>query len=128
MNLKLDLKINEFAKEKFQDNMIEEPVSPPACEAEEGPPLIFSQSIEEIAREVVNENRIFNKVDINIDSSSNIPKVVELIERSPFPSLIPATVSDISEDSTSYPSKQPSTLHMSGGMVSTDMTLHMSSV
>merc|ERR1711874_34586 len=65
---------------------------------------------------------------INIDSNSNIPKVVELIERSPFPSLIPATVSDISEDSTSYPSKQPSTLHMSGGMVSTDMTLHMSSV
>jgi len=128
MNLKLDLKINDFAKEKFKDNMIEEPVSPPACEADEGPPLIFSQSIEEIAREVVNENRMFNKVDINIDSNSNIPKVVELIERSPFPSLIPATVSDISEDSTSYPSKQPSTLHMSGGMVSTDMTLHMSSV
>jgi len=128
MNLKLDLKINDFAKEKFQDNMIEEPVSPPACEADEGPPLIFSQSIEEIAREVVDENRMFNKVDKNDDSNSNIPKVVELIERSPFPSMIPATVSDISEDSTPYSSKQPSTLHMSGGMVSTDMTLHMSSV
>merc|ERR1719369_2420578 len=43
-------------------------------------------------------------------------------------SMIPVTVSEILEDPLPFSHKQPSTLHMSGGMVSTDMTLHMSSV
>jgi len=129
MNLKLDLKISDFAKENMGDNVIEEPVSPPACKADEGPPLIFSQSIEDIAREVVDENRRFKSAEKTSVCETQIPKVVELIERNPFTPLIPATVCDISEDpSIPNKSKQSPTLHMSGGMVSTDMTLNISSV
>jgi len=129
--MKLDLKINDFARENTEDIGMEEPVSPPACEADEGPPLIFSQSIEDIAREVVDENRMFKKkARTNVSDFDNIPKVVELVERNPFTPLIPATVCDISEETLLLPrtSQQPPTLHMSGGMVSTDMTPNTSSV
>jgi len=131
MHLKLDLKINDFAREKIEDNVIEEPVSPPACKADEGPPLIFSQSIEDIAREVVDENRMLKKkAKTNAIEFDNIPKVVELKERNPLTPLIPATVCDISEETLLLAriSQQPPTLHMSGGMVSTDMTPNISSV
>jgi len=131
MNLKLDLKINDFARQKMEENIIEEPVSPPACEADEGPPLIFSQSIEDIAREVVDENRMLKKkAKTKSCEFDNIPKVVELKERNPLTPLIPATVCDISEETLLLPrsSQQPPTLHMSGGMVSTDMTPIISSV
>jgi len=131
MNLKLDLKINDFARQKMEENIIEEPVSPPACEADEGPPLIFSQSIEDIASEVVDENRMLKKkAKTNAIEFDNIPKVVKLKERNSLTPLIPATVSDISEETLLLPrsSQQPPTLHMSGGMVSTDMTPIISSV
>merc|ERR1711915_155919 len=52
----------------------------------------------------------------------NIPKTVEFVEKSTFSCLIPATVSDISEDSIPPHLTKPPTLHMSGGMVSTDVT------
>jgi len=122
----LDLKVNDFAKESLCKINIEEPVSPPACNPEEGPPLIFSQSIEDIASEVVDENRkSTNKVENNLKGEvcvDNIPKTVEFVEKSTFSCLIPATVSDISEDSIPPHLTKPPTLHMSGGMVSTDVT------
>jgi len=128
MKFNFDLKISDFSKENCFENMIEEPASPPACDVAEGPPLIFSQSIEDIASEVVDENRIFENVTKSSTNNSNIPKVVELVERSSIGSLIPVTVSEISQDPVPYPYQSPSTLHMSGGMVSTEVTLHMASV
>lgn len=131
--LKLNLKMCNFIKESSGYNHIDEPVSPPACDPDQGPPLIFSQSIEDIASEVVDENRKSKKIEKenilqkdNIDF--NIPKVVKLAERNPCSSLIPATVLEISEDPKPYELNPLPTLHMSGGMVSTDMPLHMTSV
>merc|ERR1712038_416173 len=36
---------------------LEEPVSPPSCHPDEGPPLLFSQSIEDLAAVIVKEKR-----------------------------------------------------------------------
>eukprot|EP00092_Neocalanus_flemingeri_P031218 GFUD01033910.1.p1 GENE.GFUD01033910.1~~GFUD01033910.1.p1 ORF type:complete len:293 (+),score=84.24 GFUD01033910.1:145-1023(+) len=138
---KVTLKIIENPEEICDDYEIEEPVSPPACDPEEGPPLICYQSIEDLVSEVVDEDRAFDNkhseekrnasekdsMDIN-----NIPMTINTEERmktqNPIPSLIPATVSEIAEDLQTSPHKPPPTLHMSGGKVSTDMTLHMTSV
>eukprot|EP00092_Neocalanus_flemingeri_P031217 GFUD01033909.1.p1 GENE.GFUD01033909.1~~GFUD01033909.1.p1 ORF type:complete len:274 (+),score=74.76 GFUD01033909.1:355-1176(+) len=123
------------------DHEIEEPVSPPACDPEEGPPLICYQSIEDLVSEVVDEDRAFdnkhseekrNASEKDFMDIDNIPMTINLGDRVktqiPIPSLIPVTVSEIAEDLQTSPHKPPPTLHMSGGMVSTDMTLHMSSV
>eukprot|EP00092_Neocalanus_flemingeri_P004775 GFUD01005141.1.p1 GENE.GFUD01005141.1~~GFUD01005141.1.p1 ORF type:complete len:342 (+),score=94.77 GFUD01005141.1:184-1209(+) len=139
--LNFTLKMIEATIENSDDHEIEEPVSPPACDPEEGPPLICFQSIEEIAREVVDENRAFSNVyrEENKNASQNNLSDAENISRNKrfgdltkstneFPFLIPATVSEIAEDLQASPHKPPPTLHMSGGMVSTDMTLHMTSV
>eukprot|EP00092_Neocalanus_flemingeri_P010019 GFUD01010799.1.p1 GENE.GFUD01010799.1~~GFUD01010799.1.p1 ORF type:complete len:294 (+),score=79.30 GFUD01010799.1:160-1041(+) len=139
--LKVTLKMIEAAVENSDDHEIEEPVSPPACDPEEGPPLICFQSIEEIAKEVVDESTAFNSInnEENKNSSQTFFKDTENISRNKgfgdlmkssntFPFLIPATVSEIAEDLQTSPHKPPPTLHMSGGMVSTDMTLHMTSV
>jgi len=129
LKLSLDIKMGKSVEELSDE--IEEPVSPPACDPEEGPPLLLSQSIEEIASEVVGENWAFsnkNKTEDSETDLSYIPKTVERDRRNSIGSLIPVTVSDFSEDLLTSPPKPPPTLHMSGGMVSTDMTLNMSSV
>jgi len=129
LKLNLDIRMGGVSEEMSD---IDEPVSPPACLPEEGPTLVLPQSIEEIASEVVGENWSL-PTTIQRESSetdcSYIPKTVEKEKKErkdSMGSMIPVTVSEISEDP--LPCSQPSTLHMSGGMVSTDMTLHMSSV
>jgi len=129
LKLNLDIKMGKSVEEASDE--IEEPVSPPACNPEEGPPLLLSQTIEEIASEVVGENWAFSNTNKTEDSETDlsyIPKTVERERRNSIGSLIPVTVSDFSEDLLTSPPKPPPTLHMSGGMVSTDMTLNMSSV
>jgi len=87
---------------------VEEPVSPPACHPSEGPPLLFSQSIEELAAVIVKENRKEeNKEDV----------VTKCGDKKTVPALIPLTVSEFGERSPFNSS--PSTLHMSGGGVYT---------
>eukprot|EP00092_Neocalanus_flemingeri_P070131 GFUD01086045.1.p1 GENE.GFUD01086045.1~~GFUD01086045.1.p1 ORF type:complete len:551 (+),score=150.83 GFUD01086045.1:160-1812(+) len=139
--LRVTLKMIEAAVEHSDDHEIEEPVSPPACDPEEGPPLICFQSIEEIAKEVVDESTAFNSINNEEykNSSQTFVKDTENISRNKgfgdlmkssntFPLLIPTTVSEIAEDLQTSPYKPPPTLHMSGGMVFTDMTLRMISV
>eukprot|EP00092_Neocalanus_flemingeri_P045945 GFUD01051560.1.p1 GENE.GFUD01051560.1~~GFUD01051560.1.p1 ORF type:complete len:427 (+),score=119.16 GFUD01051560.1:113-1393(+) len=138
--LKVTLKTIEATIENSDDHEIEEPVSPPACDPEDGPPLICFQSIEEIAREVVDENRAFNDIQCKEKKNSSQKNMVdaencfksngfgEIIKSTnKLPSLIPATVSEAAEDLQTSPHKPPPTLHMSGGMVSTDMTLQLAS-
>merc|ERR1719273_2482939 len=43
--------------DEIDDVELEEPVSPPACHPSEGPPLLFSQSIEDLAAVIVKEKR-----------------------------------------------------------------------
>jgi len=129
LKLNLDIKMGKSIEEIGDE--VEEPVSPPACDPEEGPPLLLSQSIEEIASEVVGENWATSNTTITEESDTDlsyIPKTVEKERRNSIGSLIPVTVSDFSEDLLTSPPQPPPTLHMSGGMVSTDMTLNMSSV
>merc|ERR1712079_599579 len=128
--------------------MDEEPVSPPPCPVDEAPQLLMSQTIEELAMQVVEETRsnsrssspvlprpqdtksIMNKsvnarlkdVKITIkeeEEDDSIPKTIFL---SPVPaagpSLIPLTVTEIL-DNDGHSGSGPSTLHMSGGGVYT---------
>jgi len=131
LKLNVNLKMT-YPTENICDTIdIEEPVSPPACDPEDGPPLLLSQSIEDIASEVVGENwslRKTMKMESSVTDIGNLPKTVQKERRISIGSLIPVTVSEISQETVSYPYQSPSTLHMSGGMVSTDMTLHMASV
>jgi len=126
LKLNLDIKMGKSIEEISDE--VEEPVSPPACDPEEGPPLLLSQSIEEIASEVVGENWAASSTEESDTDLSYIPKTVEKERRNSIGSLIPVTVSDFSEDLLTSPPQPPPTLHMSGGMVSTDVTLNMSSV
>jgi len=129
IKLNVDIKMGKGVDEISDE--IEEPVSPPACHPEEGPPLLLSQSIEDIASEVVGENWPFSrtgKMDVSETDFNFIPKTVEKERRTSIGSLIPLTVSDISEDPPAVPTQPSPTLHMSGGMVSTDVTPSMSSV
>jgi len=129
IKLNVDIKMGKGVDEISDE--IEEPVSPPACHPEEGPPLLLSQSIEEIASEVVEENWTFSRtgtMDVSETDFNFIPKTVEKERRTSIGSLIPLTVSDISEDPPAVPTQPSPTLHMSGGLVSTDVTPTMSSV
>jgi len=86
-----------------EDVELEEPVSPPACDPSEGPPLLFSQSIEDLAAVIVKEKR---QAEDGVGQKAT--KAV--------PALIPLTVSEFGE----RPSvNSPSSLHMSGGGVYT---------
>jgi len=85
------------------DVELEEPVSPPACHPSEGPPLLFSQSIEDLAAVIVKENRP-EKAGVVGATSKTVP------------ALIPLTVSEFAERPAI---NSPSTLHMSGGGVYT---------
>jgi len=91
--------------EQTSDIELEEPVSPPACHPSEGPPLLFSQSIEELAAVIVKENR---KEEDKEDVA---------VKKKTVPALIPLTVSEFGERTPINSS--PSTLHMSGGGVYT---------
>merc|ERR1712121_59563 len=126
IKLNVDIKMGKGVDEISDE--IEEPVSPPACDPEEGPPLLLSQSIEEIASEVVGENWAASNTEESDTDLSFIPKTVEKERRNSIGSLIPVTVSDFSEDLLTSQPQPPPTLYMSGGMVSTDVTLNMSSV
>merc|ERR1712241_273012 len=96
------------------DVELEEPVSPPACDPSEGPPLLFSQSIEELAAVIVKENRP-EKVAEVVPQCVNKRTVTGATSKT-VPALIPLTVSEFAE----RPSvNSPSTLHMSGGGVYT---------
>jgi len=93
---------------------LEEPVSPPACDPSEGPPLLFSQSIEDLAAVIVKENRP-EKVAEVVPPCVNKRRVMGGTSKT-VPALIPLTVSEFAE----RPSvNSPSTLHMSGGGVYT---------
>merc|ERR1712045_178672 len=96
------------------DVELEEPVSPPACDPSEGPPLLFSQSIEDLAAVIVKENRP-EKVAEVVPPCVNKRRVMGGTSKT-VPALIPLTVSEFAE----RPSiNSPSTLHMSGGGVYT---------
>merc|ERR1711923_184972 len=128
------------------DYMDEEPVSPPPCPMDEAPQLLMSQTIEELAMQVVEETRsnsgtsspvpqppdtkpimdksVHNllkdvKITIKQGEDESIPKTISL---SPVPavgpSLIPLTVTEIL-DNEGNPGSGPSTLHMRGGGVYT---------
>jgi len=92
-------------EEQSSDIELEEPVSPPACLPSEGPPLLFSQSIEELAAVIVKENR---KEEDKEDVAG---------KKKTVPALIPLTVSEFGERTPI--NSIPSALHMSGGGVYT---------
>jgi len=123
--LKLNLKKMKYDLGNC-DEEIEEPVSPPACDPDEGPPLLCSQPIEDIAMEVIDENAGVNAKKAAAVDIDNIPKTIELEQfrkqPSPLHSIIPLTVSEMSKHPKHSPNKSPPTLHMSGGMVSTDIS------
>ena len=131
LKLNVDIRMGGVSEEMSD---IDEPVSPPACLPEEGPPLVLPQSIEDIASEVVGENWSLPTTIQRETSETDCSYIPETVEKErkerkdSMWSMIPVTVSEILEDPLPCSHKQPSTLHMSGGMVSTDMTLHMSSV
>merc|ERR1712002_1197842 len=75
LKLNLDIKMGKSIEEISDE--VEEPVSPPACDPEEGPPLLLSQSIEEIASEVVGENWAASNTEESDTDLSYIPKTVE---------------------------------------------------
>merc|ERR1711878_101709 len=96
------------------DIELEEPVSPPACDPSEGPPLLFSQSIEDLAAVIVKENRPENVAEV-VPQCVTKRRVMGATSKT-VPALIPLTVSEFAE----RPSvNSPSTLHMSGGGVYT---------
>jgi len=103
-----------------QSTIEEEPVSPPPCNPEEAPTLLqcLSKTIEEIATEVVDENRAQISVSPLL-KEDDIPKTVfkpSSSSSSRVPSLIPLTVSEIDETESKLASQS---LHMSGGGVYT---------
>jgi len=119
----------------LHSDTFEEPVSPPACDPTEGPPLILN--IEELASGVVEEQRNAS-TDTTGTSKKHIilppkkmkkrellPRTVEPTEGSFFTNLIPATVSDLIERpyhhhmESSTEKRNPTLLHMSGGGVMT---------
>lgn len=84
---------------------LEEPVSPPSCHPNEGPPLLFSHCIEDLAAVIVNEKR-----------QEEEEEVEEKPAKLSVPALIPLTVSEFAERPGQAPA---SVLHMSGGGVYT---------
>jgi len=92
-------------------------VSPPSCHPDEGPPLLFSQSIEDLAAVIVKEKRQKDKKE-PVEDVEKKPVVPSQTSPPPktVPALIPLTVSEFGE----RPSLKPSSvLHMSGGGVYT---------
>jgi len=53
----ITINVNVLSSPERSVSEIEEPVSPPSCHPDEGPPLLFSQSIEDLAAVIVKENR-----------------------------------------------------------------------
>jgi len=128
------------------DYMDEEPVSPPPCPPDEAPQLLMSQTIEELATQVVEETRsqsgtaspvvpqdfkITKEKSINLllqdvkikikDEDESLPKTINLSSSpvpAPGPSMIPLTVTEIL-DNDGLSGSGTSTLHMSGGGVYT---------
>jgi len=108
-----------------QDTIDDEPVSPPPCNPEEAPTLLLSKTIEEIAVEVVDENR--SQISVSpLLKEDEIPKTVSKPSSSSSggPSLIPLTVSEIDTETESKLSSQ--SLHMSGGGVYTTDSFYYS--
>jgi len=102
----------------LDDVELEEPVSPPACHPSEGPPLLFSQSIEDLAAVIVKEKRQEEDEEDVVPKRGDKKSVVVAASTSKaVPALIPLTVSEFGEGPSSINS--PSTLHMSGGGVYT---------
>ena len=120
----LTIKVDALSRteDEMEDVELEEPVSPPACDPSEGPPLLFSQSIEvrnesrqappvltslsqELAAVIVKEKR-------EAEDEVVLPQPVGASKA--VPALIPLTVSEFGE----RPSVNPA-LHMSGGGVYT---------
>merc|ERR1719225_544000 len=97
---------------------LEEPVSPPACHPSEGPPLLFSQSIEDLAAVIVKEKRQEeDKEDLVPKRGDKKLVAASATTSKAVPALIPLTVSEFGERPSSISS--PSPLHMSGGGVYT---------
>merc|ERR550539_780500 len=97
---------------------VEEPVSPPACHPSEGPPLLFTQSIEDLAAVIVKENRGEDEEKEEEVVPKSVAKksvVAAATSSKAVPALIPLTVSEFGE----LPTSSPSSLHMSGGGVYT---------
>lgn len=95
---------------------LEEPVSPPSCHPNEGPPLLFSHCIEDLAAVIVNEKRQAKEEKDQKDQKDVEEKPVLAAPARAVPSLIPLTVSEFGERPGQAP---PSVLHMSGGGVYT---------
>merc|ERR1712203_1029329 len=77
---------------------LEEPVSPPACHPSEGPPLLFSQSIEDLAAVIVKEKRQNEDEDDDVPERGDKRSVVASASTSKaVPALIPLTVSEFGE-------------------------------
>jgi len=104
--------------DEIDDVELEEPVSPPACHPSEGPPLLFSQSIEDLAAVIVKEKRQEEDEEDVVPKRGDKKSVAASATSSKaVPALIPLTVSEFGERPSSISS--PSTLHMSGGGVYT---------
>jgi len=106
----ITINVNVLSSPERSVPEIEEPVSPPSCHPDEGPPLLFSQSIEDLADVIVKENREKGDVEkkpVVGGETSSPSKIV--------PALIPLTVSEFAEKTAS----PPSSLRMSGGGVYT---------
>merc|ERR1712045_446189 len=90
------------------DVELEEPVSPPACDPSEGPPLLFSQSIEDLAAVIVKENRPEKAAEV-VPQCVTKRRVMGGTSKT-VPALIPLTVSEFAErPSINSPSSLPTT-------------------
>jgi len=94
-----------------EETEVEEPVSPPACHPDEGPPLLFSHCIEDLAAVIVKEKRQQEGLAECVEK-----KPVVSVSSKTVPALIPLTVSEFGHKPGT---SSPSTLHMSGGGVYT---------
>merc|ERR1712014_470795 len=109
----ITMNVNVLSSPEMSVPEIEEPVSPPSCHPDEGPPLLFSQSIQDLADVIVKENREKGDVEkkpVVGGETSSPSKIV--------PALIPLTVSEFAEKTASPPpSLRPGSHTASDGLL-----------
>merc|ERR1711884_618362 len=94
----ITMNVNVLSSPEMSVSEIEEPVSPPSCHPDEGPPLLFSQSIEDLAAVIVKEKRQKDKKE-PVEDVEKKPVVPSQTSPPPktVPALIPLTVSEFGE-------------------------------
>jgi len=106
---------NDSCDDKIDDH--EEPVSPPPCSPSEAPQLLMSQTIEDLAMEVVDQNRNSPPRTDGTSDTFVLPATVSAPRVDSGPSLIPLTVDEVLAKPGDL--GHPSNIHMSGGGVYT---------